>query len=473
MKTKLYKEYIRKREKQQAKAVRKIEHFNGRALLADQMRMGKTFIVLKYLVRNPKIRPALIICPEIGKLHWEEKAKRHFNIRGVVLNGTTPPRKKSLYKYKSELYIINWEIIQYWEEFFRKLKLQFVGLDECHYIKTLDTGKGRSREPVLRTRSALRIARKIPHIIAIGGTPNKNGRSIELWPILHLLRPDKFKSIVEYRWRYCSPERKPWGWEYNGAAHTKELNRNLLAWCMIRRLRKDTYNEPPKDRRIITLPITSYDEYHEAEDNFIKWLSKKSISKAKKAKKAERLVQFGYLIRLAAQLKMPYVIHWINNWLRKHKGKLAIGAIHQELIKTLNEEYHNISVTIDGKVRGKKRKLAQDTFQKNNKYRLIIGQIKAAGTVIELSKAKIVVTIELPWTPGDIEQWEDRIYKQFSQKSLRSYFLVAENTIEEDLCKILQKKQEKLSATLDGKKKINRLDIYNELQKALLKKKEK
>ena len=242
---------------------------------------------------------------------------------------------------------------------------------------------------------------------------------------------------------------------------------------MIRKTRKSVYGEAPKDRKIILMPLTSYDEYKEAENNFIKWLSKKSVIKANRARKAERLDQFGYLIRLAAELKMPYVIKWINNWLKKHKGKLAIGAVHQEIIKKLEEEYSEISVTIDGKVRGKKRKLAQNTFQRNNKYRLIIGQIYAAGTVIELSKARGVITIELPWTPGDVEQWENRIYKQFSQKPLHSRFLIAENTIEEDLCKILQKKQEVLSATLDGKKKINRMSIFKELQKALLNKKRK
>jgi len=442
----------------QEKAVRKITHFKGRALLADEMRMGKTIIILQWLKLNPRIRPAVVVCPEIGKWHWEEKAKSFFGIRGRVLNGTIPPRKKPL--HRSELYIINWDILSYWVKWLKRLKFKALLLDECHYMKNPTTENCKAVRKLVR--------KSLHHIIGIGGTPLKS-RPDEMFTILNLIRPDKFPSHIKYAFRYCEPKRKPWGWEYKGANHTKELNRNLNAWCMIRELRSVALNEPPKKRRIVTLPLSNRQEYHEAENNFIRWLNRRSPSRAKKAKKAERLVKMGYLKRLAVTLKMPYAIEWIDDWLENHKGKLACFAIHKDIIKILKDEYEDICVVVDGSITGKKRHMAVKTFQTNKKIRLFIGNTHAAGTVIELSAAKAGVGIELDWTPGDVTQWEDRIYEQGSEKALRIYYLVAQYTIEHHLCKILQKKGGVLSGVLDGDKNKNDMKVFDMLERALKK----
>lgn len=447
----------------QEKAVRKIEHFNGRALLAYQMRMGKTFVTLKWLTRHPEVFPAVVVCPEIGKLHWEEKARRHFGIRSVVLSGESPPKRQFIHTDTNKLYILNWEILQYWVKFLQAASVQTFILDEVHYIKE----RGTRKNPRQFYRATKKLAKDLPFLLALGGTPLKS-RPEELFNILNLLRPDKYPSIMEYRWRYCRPVRKPWGWDYKGASHLDELHANMEAWCMIRALRADKMGELPKDRRIIPIDLSNRSEYDEAENNFITWLSKRSIARANKAKKAERLVQMGYLKRLAALLKMKGVLKWIDRWLEKKEGKLAVFAIHKDIIKELRNRYKGKCVIVDGTVRGKKRHLAVRTFQTNKKCRVFIGQTRAAGTVIELSKARAAVGIEFDWTPGDVTQWEDRIYDSDSDRPILVYYLVARNTIEHHLCEILQDKQDILSETLDGSKTKNRLSIFDQLQRKLL-----
>lgn len=420
--------------------------------------MGKTFIALEWLKRNPKICPAVVVCPEIGKLYWEEKAKRYFGMRSVVLNGTVPPKRKFIHTDKNKLYILNWEILQYWVEFLKQAGVIVLILDEVHYIKERKTQCYKATK---------RLSKGLPYLLALGGTPLKS-RPSELFNILNLIRPDKFPSFMKYAFRYCKPVRKPWGLEFNGAVHLDELHINMEAWCSIRALRKDKMNEPPKDRRIIPILISDKREYHEAENSFIKWLSKRSLTRARKAKKAERLVQMGYLKRLAVTLKMQNALKWIDRWLEKKKGKLVIFAIHKDVIQKLHEKYKGKCVVVDGTIRGKKRQLAVKTFQTDRKCRVFIGNTKAAGTVIELSKARAVIVIEFDWTPGDLTQCEDRIFKQNSDKSILVYYLVAKDTIEHHLCEILQAKQDVLSETLDGSKKKNRLSIFDQLQRKLL-----
>lgn len=447
-KTKLY--------KFQKKDVRKMEHFKGRCLLASEMGLGKTLEALTWLKQNPKLRPAIVVCPASLKWVWEAEASLHFGMRSEILNGQKSPKKGLSSKHP--LLIINYEILQYWLEYLQALSPQVLLLDEAHFIKSL-TAK--------RTKAVIKLAKTIPHIIGISGTPLTN-RPNELWTIIHLIRPDIFTSLWTYRWRYCKPVRMPWGWQYKGASNLKELHRKLKTLMMIRNLKKDVLKElPEKTRQIIPLEIDST-EYDEVLNNFIRWLTKKSADKVVKAKRAERLVQMGYLKRLAAELKMDKVLDWIDNFLEESDGKIVLGAIHKKIITQLHSKYKNISVVVDGSVTGKKRKIAIQTFQKNKRIRIFIGSIQAAGVGITLTAASTLALIEMPWMPSEVTQFEDRIHRIGQKKAAMIYYLIAKGTLEEDLCKILQKKQTILSATLDGKKEINSLDIYNELQKVLL-----
>ena len=443
----------------QLTAVRKIEHFKGRALLADEMGLGKTFEALQWLQNHPEIRPVIVICPAFLKWVWETIASLHFNMRGEVLEGTKP-QKIRLIKNKNFL-IINYEILQYWHTYLEKLKPQALIIDECHYQKS---------RRAKRTKAVKKLSKKIPHIICISGTPLVN-RPAELWTTLNLIRPDEFPSFILFAFRYCKPIMTPWGWQYKGANNLKELHRKLNSLMMIRRLKKDVLKElPDKTRYIIPLDIEDGEEYDEAVTNFIRWLSKISISRAKKAKRAKKLVQMGYLKRLAAKLKMKSVLKWVDYFLRENNGKLVLYCTHREIIKILHKRYQKISVIVDGSITGKNRILAVRSFQSNKKIRIFIGNIKAAGVGITLTAASSLAFVEMDWVPGNHTQAEDRIHRIGQKSAATIYYLVAKDTIEENLCKLIQKKQAILSATLDGGKRSNPLDIFDELEKTLKRK---
>lgn len=458
----------------QLKDVRQMHHFHGRVLLANQMRLGKTIVTLQWLVERPDVRPAIVVSPEIGKWHWEEQALQHFNIRGAILEGMTPPKKPPA--NIRPLYFLNFDILPSWVHYLRRLKAKALIIDECHWIKNPRALCSKAMRNIIKGRSPFTFpyikenGKKLKGmcIIAIGGTPLKS-RPYELFNVLNLVRPDKYNSRFNYGFRYCKPSRKPWGWEFKGAKNIGELNHNLQRWCMIRHLRKDVVDEPEKERYIVPIKIKDRHEYSEAENNFIRWLSKRSSSRAKKARKAKRLVQMGYLKRLASSLKMKGVFRWIDNFLEENDGKLAVFGIHKNILRPMYERYKSISVIVDGSIRGRKRKAAVKTFQRNKKCRLFIGNTTAAGTVIELSKASAMAAVEMDWTPGEMTQVEDRIYEE-GEKAIIVYYLVAKNTIEEKLCKILQSKQDVLSKVLDGGKGKNRLNVFDLLEKELKKK---
>ena len=120
--------------------------------------------------------------------------------------------------------------------------------DEAHYLKGHNSKRSQSLVPVLT---------RIKRLILLSGTPML-ARPVELFNCLKMLRPDIFTNFFEYVNRYCDPKEGPYGNDYSGASHTKELHHILEDKIMIRRLKKTVLSElPPKLRQKIAVSTDS------------------------------------------------------------------------------------------------------------------------------------------------------------------------------------------------------------------------
>ena len=443
----------------QEKGVRKIHHFQGRALLADDMGLGKTLQALIF-AHELGSGPIIVICPASLKWHWEREAWKHCRFTSQVLEGRKPPVG---WRRHQDVIIINYDILTKWLPLLIRCKPRLVIVDECHKI---------SNQSTLQSKNTKKLCRKAKNVIGISGTPLLN-RPSELFPILNILRKDLFPSFFSYASRYCRPELKPWGWEYKGATHLDELHRLLNRTCMIRRRKADVLKElPAKTRNIVTLDIVNRKEYDLAVKDFITWLSKKSPHLAKRAAKAERLVKIGYLKRLAARLKLPAVLDWIDSFLSETDEKLIVFAVHKEIVQAIQKRYPKISVVVDGSTTGSKRQGHVDAFNKDKRIRIFIGNIKAAGVGWSCTSSSVTAFAEMGWTPGEHTQAEDRTHGLKRGRDgfvSRSYYLVSRDTIEEDLCKINQSKQKILEAVMDGERSVSDLNLFDLLTEQLTK----
>ena len=139
------------------------------------------------------------------------------------------------------------------------------------------------------------------------------------------------------------------------------------------------------------------------------------------------------------------------------------------MIEALQQGCKCRSVVIDGGVTGRRRHDIVRAFQNDRKIRMLIGNIQAAGVGITLTAASTVVFCEMAWRPGDHTQAEDRCHRIGTTEPVFCYYLVAHDTVEEKLCKLVQQKQEVLTATLDGRVGGVDLDVYRLLLKELKK----
>jgi SWI/SNF-related matrix-associated actin-dependent regulator of chromatin subfamily A-like protein 1 len=427
-----------------------IEAFDGRALVTLEPGLGKSFTGLLWAKWNPDARPIIIVCPPSLKWNWQRECKQHFGWDSRILVGTKPPAW-GLSKQHSVI-IIGYNIVGPWLSQLQSLNPQLVIGDEIQAIKE------RSSKAY---KNFKKLCEGVPYILGLSGTPAMN-RPRELYNILNILRPDEFRYARPFYDKFCKPRLTPWGWNYDGAENLSELNQTLKRTCMVRRRKSDVLKQlPPKRFMTVSLDFDR-EEYDKAEQDFIAWLSKINLQRARNAARNQAMAKVGYMLRLAADLKLNSVMDWIDSFLDDGEEKMNLFAIHKKVIGRLRERYDDISVVIDGSTPTKDRLKLVDRFQRHKRTRLMIGNIEAAGRGLNMTAAASVGMVELPWRPSDVAQAVDRSHRIGQLQQVDCYFLVAHGTIEDKLCDILRRKEKILSSILDGKE-YKELDVLDTL----------
>lgn len=425
----------------------------------DYIVTHNTVTALLYLHRHPEITTTVVVCPASAKWVWEHECRKHLGMRAEILEGTRPDT--SGLKTRSRIWVVNYSILYAWLDFLKSLKPQLVICDEAHA----------TQQPNSRQTLCVRaLAEEASHLLALTGTPVLS-RAIELWPILSMLQPRRWGNYFSFGHTYGAPQRTRNGrWIFRGTSNADKLHRKLQRSCLVRRRKLDVLKDlPPKQRTIVPLPLSDRKEYDHAIRDFLGWLRQQSPIKANRASRAEKIVKVGYIVRLIGQQKVPAVIDWINDFLATG-DKLLLYAVHKKVISALEDKYKRLCVKVDGSVVGRNRKKAFDQFNKVGRTRLCLGNIKAAGTAWSCTATSSVALAELPWTPGDLLQAEDRVYgveRGVAGRHAQSYVLVAHNTWEEKLCSMLQNKSEDIANVLDGGVTDNGLDLRDLLLQEL------
>jgi SWI/SNF-related matrix-associated actin-dependent regulator 1 of chromatin subfamily A len=173
---------------------------------------------------------------------------------------------------------------------------------------------------------------------------------------------------------------------------------------------------------------------------------------------------------MVAKKKLPAMMKWIDNYLEDTTQKLLFFLYHKSIVNALHARYKYISVIVTGKVKGKRRQQAFDQFNKDKRTRILFGNIQAAGVGWNCTATHNTAIGELPWTPGELEQLEDRTHglkRGVVGKHSNYWYLIGNNTIEVPKCRILQRKSKILDSVLDGKRQTDSLDIFDLLAKHL------
>lgn len=422
----------------------------GRGMINDEMGLGKTVQALGYL-HVCKDRPAIIVVPASLKGNWKNEAEKWLpNVKVKVLSGG----KSYKLDDDEDIIIINYDILKGWDKELLRIKPKIMILDESHSIKN---------NSAKRTKVVLSMAKKISSVITLSGTPAIN-RPSELFNAIKLVEPKMFSSFTEFGLRYCNGHYNGFGWDYSGASNLEELYEKLQT-VMIRRKKADVLTDlPDKIYSFIPMELTNKREYLKAENDILGYVEdKKGKHAAIKASYAETLVRIAALRQLAVKGALKNSIEWIDNFIESSDQKIVVFAIHKDVIDTVMDHYGDLAVKIDGSTPVNKRQDIVERFQSDPSVRIFVGNVKAAGVGLTLTASSSVAFLELPWTPGELQQAEDRCHRIGQKNAVNIYYLLAEGTIEEELANLIDSKKKILAQVLDGTASLDENNMVSEL----------
>jgi SWI/SNF-related matrix-associated actin-dependent regulator 1 of chromatin subfamily A len=106
-----------------------------------------------------------------------------------------------------------------------------------------------------------------------------------------------------------------------------------------------------------------------------------------------------------------------------------------------------------------------DSFQENDKIKVFVGNIKAAGVGITLTAAEAVIMNDLSFLPSDHAQAEDRAYRYGQKNNVLVYYPIFENTIEGIIYDILNNKKQVIATVMGDNQ--NTADAAEEILKRI------
>lgn len=434
-------------------------------ILADEMGLGKTKQLIDACdyVGATKI---LVVTPAISKTNWQREFEM-WSMSGIrldkVVKLTDCPsvRMTCSFEYATK----NYQIL-------KDIGFDVLIADEFHFLKS----------PTARRTLCILgndgIAHTVKHTWLSSGTPAPNNVS-EFWIPLRLSGVCKL-SLEDFVKKHCNGYFGKRGFKITGNKRKAEGElREMLSKIMIRRTAMDVGLTLPS-LKIETVPIKGGLDTTEVKD-----LLKDLCSEDRLEDLAERLVNEEFLVksviekhgtedkgikklleiseslstirRITALQKVEEIASIIKHELQNSIiDSVVIFCWHVEVMKFLFKKLENYKpLMIYGAVPEKVRQNRIDKFQlgrsdeSHNNFPVIICQIKAAGTAINLTRSNQVVFVEQSFVPGDNAQAVKRIHRRGQTRPCHARIFTLKESIDEAIEKTLARKTYELTRILE------------------------
>lgn len=424
--------------------------FKGRALLADNMGLGKSLTSL-IAAKNAGAFPLVVVAPAGLKENWRRECSTHLNLRAEVLEGMSAPSNREGLRLAvhAPVQIINYEILSPWMTHLQLLNPGMVVFDEGHYL---------SNRSSLRSHYARELSEEIGRVLILTGTPLPN-RPADLWNLLNIIRPDLYGDFHSYAFEYCGMKKRYGQWDFSGATNLDELHKRLTKDLMVRRRREDVIDSLPPMRRIVTpIPLKDRTGYEEGVRALL------AEFRFGDRAKAAAMTMLTSLSQTVGMEKLPFVFDWIDAFLANTDGKLLCFGIHHAVLEALHARYPKESLLLYGNTPQAKRLRDEQAFQTDPRRRIYFLNIHAGGVGLNLTAADTVAFVEFPWRPADLEQAAARCYARVGDlHGCTTYYLVGLGTVEEYKIELLQRKQGIAEAVVDGMVGASDFDLATQL----------
>lgn len=468
----------------------------GRMLLGLVMGAGKTITTLAAIERladDGEVDKCLVIVPSSLKYQWLREIKRFTDSRATVIDGS-PQQRKNLWRasFSSRYVIVNPESMVKDMDIAARIKFDAVVVDEATMLKTRTSQ---------RSRAVKKISAPVYYRFALTGQPIEN-RPEELFSIMEFVDKTVLGNFRDFDTTFIVRDKFGKPLRYR---NLDTLNKSL-EHCLIRKTRADIADQLPQViHQVFDVPFDSRGEA------LYRGIAKDLLAKIQEAvsthgksfnlwahyngggdeaqgqimsrltvlrmlcdnpnlvvKSAEDfnnpqtksgsqyaadIHSAGWLSSVTKTPKLDAVLDYIQQVLDEDPAnKIVLFSFFKENLRLIQKATQHLtkSVLFMGGMDAADREKAKQKFAQDAETRLFLSS-DAGGYGVDLPMANYLLSYDLPWSSGKLEQREARIIRlssEFPHVTIATF--VMRGSIEERQYEMLQHKRKVNEAFVDG-----------------------
>ena len=286
-------------------------------------------------------------------------------------------------------------------------------------------------------------------------------RPMNYYNLLNIIESPVAQNWMAYAIRYCQGYQFMAGkrkvWNVTGASNLEEL-RDRTSKQVLRRLKENVLDLPDKIITPVYLRLKS-SQYEDLMGEYYNWYENKS------EESQSLTVQFSKLMKVRkviANEKIKQTIDFAENIIEQGK-KVIIFTNFTDTLQTIYQHFGKQAVYLDGSCTNAMRQQAVDSFQNEEKIKVFVGNLKAAGVGLTLTAAEVVIMNDLSFVPAEHAQAEDRAYRYGQKSNVLVYYPIFENTIEGAIYDILNKKKRIINTVMGDEPQEELGDVLEEI----------
>lgn len=412
-----------------------MEEMNGRAILADEVGLGKTIeagLILKEYMTRGLVKKVLLLVPATLVHQWIKELQEKFYIQAASY-------RKNYQWDDYPIFVTSIDLAKRspHREAILAIDYDMVIVDEAHKLKNHRT---------LNYTFVRSIQKK--YCLLLTATPIQN-KLIELFHLVTILKPGYLGDYESFT--------KTYGKKGTEKLQDTYLNK-LVQKVMVRNRRKDTVLDTV-ERHVHSVWLQFSEEekkvYEQLNDSFygasglakitfLKELCSSreacylSLEKSKNEQiKAHHVTLLDHIAKLPHHTKAKKLVELILSF----KGEKVIVFTEYRATQYYLEWYlqqHDISVVSfrGGLKRGRKEWITQLFKQ----HKQVLLATEAGGEGINLQFCHHIINYDLPWNPMRLEQRIGRAHRYGQEHDIQIYNFAIENTLEEHMMNLLYEK---------------------------------
>ncbi|KFK87922.1 helicase SNF2 [Streptomyces sp. JS01] len=373
-----------------------------RVIIGDEMGLGKTvqaIAALAHLAARGETH-FLVVCPASVLINWTREIRARSTLRAVPVHGAERVEAFADWREAGGVAVTTFDALHLLPEgAAARVRPGMLVVDEAHFVKNPEAR---------RSRAVAGWAEQVERVLFLTGTPMEN-------------RVEEFRSLV----RQLRPELAPSVSTTHGAAGSRAFRR-AVAPAYLRRNQVDVLAELPA--------LVQVDEWEEfgAED-------REAYREAVASGRFMRMRRAAYAVP-GTSAKLERLRELVDE-ARDNGLKVVVFSYFREVLAAVGDALGPDAFgPLSGSVPPARRQELVDAFSAVEGHAVLLSQIQAGGTGLNMQAASVVILCEPQIKPTLEHQAVARAHRMGQVRTVQVHRLLATDSVDQRLVELLARK---------------------------------